>query len=272
MNEKDYNSAEGIRRSDLWLMNDSAEKFKWHMDNPEEEKTPALLFGSACHKWVLEQDGFADEYAVAPKVDRRTKDGREAWARFEEENAGKTIVTQDDFDTMKAMREVLCGNALASNLLFGNGETETPFFWTDPDTDEKCKVKCDRIVQDGNRLIVVDYKTAGSARTDDFNRSVLNFGYSLQAAMYTEAILSCRNLEKRPRFVFVVQEKKAPYSVNVIEVDYEVMQYGLTQYRELLNKYHACRELDMWEGYNAGNEINQTTLPKWAMNQEEEDE
>lgn len=272
MTEQEYNQAEGIRRSDLWLMNDSAEKFKWHMDNPEEEKTPALLFGSACHKWVLEQADFWNEYAIAPAADKRTKEGKAIWEKFRAENDGKAVISYDDFNTMNEMDNVLKKNSLACALLYGDGETEVPLFWTDPDTGEKCKVKCDRIVQNGDRMIVVDYKTAGSARTDDFNRSVLNFGYSLQAAMYTEAILACRNPDKRPRFVFVVQEKKAPYSVNVIEVDYEVMQYGLTQYRELLNKYHACRELDVWEGYNAGNEINQTTLPKWAMNQEEEDE
>lgn len=272
MTEQEYNQADGIRRSDLWLMNDSPEKFKYHMDFPEEDKSPALLFGSACHKWVLERESFGEEYVVAPVVDRRTKAGKEAWEKFCAENEGKAVIGLDDFATMNAMRDALCENELAKNLLFGDGETETPFFWTDPETGEKCKVKCDRIVPGEDRPIVVDYKTAGSARTEDFNRSILKYGYSLQAAMYTEAIMSCTGIEKRPRFVFVVQEKKAPYSVNVIEVDFEVMQYGLTQYRELMDKYHACKELDVWEGYNSGNEINQTSLPKWALNTDEEDE
>lgn len=271
MTEQEYNQAEGIRRSDLWLMNDSPEKFKWHMDNPEEEKSPALLFGSACHKWVLEQADFWNEYAIAPAADKRTKEGKAIWEKFRAENEGKVVISYDDFNLMNEMDNALKENRLAGMFLYGDGETEVPLFWTDPMTGEKCKVKCDRIVKDGDRLIIVDYKTATSAKTDDFNRSVLKFGYSLQAAMYSEAVMMCRNVESRPRFVFVVQEKKAPYAVNVVEVSYDVMLYGMTQYRELLEKYHACKEMDVWEGYNSGEEINQTSLPKWALNEEEEE-
>ena len=34
MTEQEYNKAEGIRRSDLWLMSRSAQIFRHHMDNP----------------------------------------------------------------------------------------------------------------------------------------------------------------------------------------------------------------------------------------------
>ena len=56
MTELEYNQAEGIRRSDLWKMEDSPEKFKYFLENPMEQ-TPAMAFGSACHKYVLEKNG-----------------------------------------------------------------------------------------------------------------------------------------------------------------------------------------------------------------------
>ena len=75
MNERDYNSAEGIRRSDLWKMEDSPEKFKYFLEHPAEQ-TPAMAFGSATHKFVLENHEFFNEYAVSLKVDKRTKEGK----------------------------------------------------------------------------------------------------------------------------------------------------------------------------------------------------
>ena len=67
MTEKEYNEAEGVRRSDLWRMEDSAEKFRYFLNHPVEQ-TPAMAFGSACHKMILEPNDFGSEYAVAPQV------------------------------------------------------------------------------------------------------------------------------------------------------------------------------------------------------------
>ena len=46
MTEQEYNQAEGIRRSDLWKMEDSPEKFRYFSEHPAEQ-TPAMAFGSA---------------------------------------------------------------------------------------------------------------------------------------------------------------------------------------------------------------------------------
>lgn len=272
MTEKEYNEAEGVRRSDLWKMNDSPEKYKWYTEHPVEQ-TPALVFGSACHKMILEPAGFGDEYAVAPVCDRRTSDGKLMWKTFMEENEGKTIVSADDAAVMKDMEEALERCSLANDLIRGEGTTEQPFFWTDADTGEKCKVKLDRLIKglDG-KFYVVDYKTSQCAETESFNRSMLKFGYTLQAAMYTEAVMIGYHLPYRPGFIFVVQEKKAPYSINIVQVSPEVMDYGVKQFRTLIGKLHTCKELDEWPGYlPIGGGYNWTDLPAWADMDEEEE-
>ena len=81
MTEREYNAAEGIRRSDLWRMEDSAEKFKYFLEHPVEQ-TPAMAFGSACHKMILEPGDFSNEYAVAPEINRRTNAGKAEWEQF----------------------------------------------------------------------------------------------------------------------------------------------------------------------------------------------
>lgn len=270
MNEMQYNNADGIRRSDLWKIDDSPEKFKWFLDHPAEQ-TPAMAFGSACHKYILENVDFASEYAVAPKLDRRTKDGKEAFAKFEEENAGKTIISQDDVDVMYEMRIALMKCKLADKLINGKGETEKAFFWKDPETREMCKIKCDRIVRYNRRLYVVDYKTCLCAETNRFNSEIFRLGYHFQAGMYTEGVMRSKKTKKRPGFLFVAQEKKPPYSVNVIEVSEEVMAAGVAKFHELMETYHNCKALDNWPGYMTGDIPNDTFVPTW-MQAEMEDE
>ena len=270
MTELEYNEAEGIRRSDLWKMEDSPEKFKYFMEHPME-KTPALVFGSACHKYVLEKDEFGDEYAVAPKVDKRTKEGKAAWEQFAVENEGKELVAQTDVDTFEEMRTALMNCPLAKKLICGKGETEQAFFWTDPETGEKCKIKVDRLVKYNRRWYVVDYKTCQCAETFRFNSEIWKLGYFMQAGMYCEGVKAAKKLKKLPGFLFVAQEKKAPYSVNVIEVSEDVMNAGVSKFHQLLEKYHNCKVLDNWPGYMTDNIPNDAFVPGW-MEREMEDE
>lgn len=271
MTEQEYNAAEGIRRSDLWIMSDSPEKFRWHMDHPEDEseKTPAFLFGSACHKWVLEQDDWDREYAIAPNVNRTTKAGKEEWARFCEENEGKIPIKQDDWNVMNDMGNIIASVPVAAKML--NGQHEVPFFWTDPETGEKCKCKADCVKTVDGKYVIVDYKTAQSASTEQFNRHIFTYGYHVQAAMYTEGLQQALHLDYRPKFYFVAQEKRPPYAVNVIEVSDEVMEYGDRAYHELMRKYHECKEVDLWPGY-VDDVPNETWLPGWAESEMEEDD
>ena len=65
MTNKEYREHEGISRSELFKIAKSPLHFKYALDHPEE-KTPALIFGGAAHKYILEMGDFDKEYAVAP--------------------------------------------------------------------------------------------------------------------------------------------------------------------------------------------------------------
>ena len=264
MTEMEYNQAEGGRRSDLWKMEDSPEKFKWFSEHPVEQ-TPAMAFGAACHKFILENDDFGSEYALAPNVDKRTKAGKEEWEAFTATIGNRTPISQDDNQIMADMYAVLERCPLAKKLILGKGETEIPFFWTDPETGEKCKVKLDRLVKYNRKWYVVDYKTTQCAETNRFNSDMWKLGYYMQAAMYTEGVMKAKKLKKRPGFLFVAQEKKAPYSVNVIEVSDEVMSAGVAKFHQLLAKLHGCKAMDDWPGYLKDNIPNDAFVPTWAQ-------
>ena len=74
ISNKEYREREGVSSSDLKKLIKSPAHFRYWKDNPQED-TPALLFGRAAHKYVLETYDFYNEFAVAPNVDRRTTKG-----------------------------------------------------------------------------------------------------------------------------------------------------------------------------------------------------
>lgn len=266
MTEKEYRASEGISRSELWRLRESPEKFKYLQDHPEEP-TPALIFGAMVHKLVLEPEDFENEYAVAPEVDRRTKDGKAAWQEFVDGAGDKTVVTVADYEKAKEMAAKVADTPLVADLL--DGEHEMPLFWSDEATGEVCKVRLDCFTTIEGKNVVVDYKTSSDASTAAFMRSAINYGYDFQAGMYTEAVE--QNLGQPAAFIFIVQEKTAPYSVNILEASPDFIQRGRDIFRELIGIYHECKTTGNWYGYlGAYGVMNELQLPAWLADKSEE--
>ena len=245
MTNKEYRQHIGVSKSDLQELEKSPMHFKYRMEHKKED-TPALLFGRACHKYILEKDDFFNEFAVMPNVDRRTKVGREEYAEFMAmaERKGIDAITQEQFDTIKAMAEQIDNNKLARELL--TGECEQSFFWTDEKTNEPCKCRPDCLKRD--KKLIVDYKTTDSCQDGHFERSVKKYGYKLQAGMYCEGLF--QNDLETYGFVFVAQEKTEPYAVRIYKCNNEFIRQGYDKFRELIGLYHKCKKSDTWKGYD----------------------
>ena len=266
MTEKEYRALDGISRSELWRLRESPEKFKWFQEHPEPP-TPALTFGAAAHKLLLDPNTFNDEFAVLPECDRRTKAGKEQYNAFLEENDGKGILSLADYEKAQKMAEKAMCEPLVRKLL--EGKREEPFFWVDDLTGETCKIRVDVILELGGRPIVVDYKTTMDASTDAFMRSAINYGYDFQAAMYAEGIK--QTIGQQAIFVFIAQEKTEPYAVNIMQANEEMMQRGYDIFRELIGVYHECKTTGNWYGYLGElNAINSLGLPAWMVKEEVE--
>ena len=249
MNDREYDAMTGIRRSDLWWMKKSAAHFQWHMQN-KEEQTPALLFGSAAHKYILEHESFFDEFAVVPQVDRRTKAGKEVIEAFKHDHQAQTWIDHDDFDEIQQMRIALMQNEEVARILTGDIRTEVPFVWIDNETGEICKCKADIIATIDGVPYVIDYKTTQSCEDGSFERSARKYGYDFQCGFYLEGINKCTMEEHR--FAFIAQEKTAPYLSRIWFCEEPFVEQGKRKFRELLNEYHACKERDEWKGYETG--------------------
>ena len=248
MNDKEYSALPGIRRSDLAYMGKTPLHFRWHIDHPDEEPSPALIFGQAAHAFILQNEEFFDEFAFMPEgIDRRTKAGRESYQKFMEENSGKSILNWETQDILIGMSQALHANETIRKILTGDHRTEVPYYWQDSATGELCKVKADIITEIDGYPYVIDYKTTQDCSDSAFYRSCRQYGYDLQAGMYIEGINFCTMQDHK--FAFIAQEKSAPYACRLCICDDGFVEHGKRKFHDLLGKYHACKEADRWEGY-----------------------
>jgi len=259
MTDAEYRKQPGITRTELWRIRESPEKFRWYQEHPEEP-TPALVFGAAVHKILLESESFGSEFAISPEVDRRTKDGKAAYNTFLAASTGKSILTAPDYEKAVEMTRRALETPFVKKLL--SGEHEKAYYWTDELTGESCKCRVDCLTYVDDKPVIVDYKTTSDASTDAFMRSAINYGYDFQAAMYSEGVKKATG--QKPIFVFIAQEKIAPYAVNILQADDIMVKRGHDLFRELIGIYHECKQTDNWYGYlGAYNMINTLALPAW---------
>ena len=245
MTNKEYRENEAISRSELSvLLKETPMHFKYRKENPKED-TPALAFGHAAHKYILEKELFSLEFAVAPVCDRRTKAGKETYEAFLQESAGKEVISAEDYETIKAMAQAVDEDPFARAFL--TGECEQSFFWTDAETGEACKVRPDCIALVNGKRYIVDYKTTNSCADGAFEKSVRQFGYKFQTGMYREGVF--QNTFEEYGFAFVAQEKTAPYACRVYVCNEDFMIEGYEQFKKALNLYHWCKVNNCWYGY-----------------------
>lgn len=258
IHQENYDKMEGLRRSDLWEIHKSPLHFRQMMDTPRRE-TPSLAFGIAVHKYILEPVTFYDEFQSTPKVDRRTKDGKQVWAAFMDlcEKENKSPIDDADLATIKEMSDAVWNHPLAKQLL-QNATVESEWQWTDPVTGEKLKCKCDIITTYNGKKYVVDYKTTDSCENGHFERSARKYGYQFQAGFYTTGV--SMNTGEDYGFAFIAQEKKAPYAVRVYICSDMFVENGKAIYRNLLDIYHDCKLTDNWYGYEGNSNIQPTLL------------
>lgn len=246
MTNKAYRDHEGVSRSQLnILLTKTPLHFKYAQEHHDEDSL-ALLEGRAIHKMILEPDTFFDEFAIAPKVDRRTITGKAEYEDFITHLQDKDILTEDSYTKAVEMAKALSENTEAVRFL--TGEHERSFFWTDSETGEMCKVRPDCLSEvDGIRYIV-DYKTTESCADGAFERSVRKYGYKFQSGMYTEGVF--QNTFDEYKFVFVAQEKKPPYASRVYICTDGFVHEGYQQFRKAIGIYHDCKLSGNWYGYD----------------------
>ena len=231
------------------------------------ETTEAFRIGSAAHCAVLEPDQFWQRYALRPDgIDRRTKDGKAAFATFEAANVGKTVITQDEAGAVQEMTAAVQHHPLASQLL-AVGQFELSWR-VEPVGGMALQCRTDWFNQagcelSGGRPYVADLKTVESLDFDafrNFERACFNFGYHRQAGFYLPLITEILGSPVFD-FYFIAVEKVEPYGVAVYRLSDAATARGHDETITDLLRLQGCIKTQQWP--NLPNDLREIGLPKW---------
>lgn len=299
-NNQYHADTEHINGSGLWNLYDRCPA-AWRYKDEEDEQSNALIFGTGSHTALLEPERFEAEYARMPTKEDLgdnllvTVGDMNSWAKergikglsgktkaevikiirstgepvriydeerlFAELNAkGRTLLEGDDYDAIMQMRAVIHANSYYSRLLAG-AYSEVSILGEL--LGEPSKVRFDCLTRGGD---IIDYKTAVSAKPDEFFRHAARLGYFMKMAMQHDMFVEAYG--HAPRSVnLLVQEKKSPFIPALIRLTDEQLRIGRIQLRSAMEIYKACKKANSWPGYSMGNPVIEMETPEWFKKQ-----
>lgn len=234
------------------------------LTEPEKE-TEALKVGSAIHAAMLEPDLFDQQYVVAPKFDRRTKDGKEGYQAFLDAHPGKKHVMAEDVEFISKLRSKIRKHKQAWKLLALPGEAETSIFWTDDETGIRLKCRPDRIIMLGKTPVYISVKTTANAEKEAFAYDIDKFDYHMAEAMYRDGIY--QKYGRLPQVLWLVIEKKT-WEVCVYSPTPQTLDIGYERYRQAVHRLKTCQDTGNFFGYQPDGELEEISLPQRAIRRE----
>lgn len=303
-------SNEGYHNSQPYSEYLSSSQLKWYLksprhakfmlDNPTDDKSDALRFGSLFHDLmgsIAERKsintGLLEWYShiamfqapVNPKTDQpygaTTKAHKEAYEAFLSDNAGKIIADDSEVELCRDMMYSLCEYSGATSeqvrklLKWGKPEAshfieyEGRCFKWRPDLETKRKI--------------VDWKTVA---TDDLseesvNRIILKYGYHISSSFYQFFEHEQSGIWKQ--FILCLVSKVPPHDCVMVDMcNYGYRYYpeadmvgigpGAMEFKRLLDLHIRCEKEHYWPGAeqaipdNNGVRILEIQPPKYYAN------
>jgi len=190
---------------------------------------------------VLEPHKIGELFITKPEgIDRRTTSGKIAWTSFLEIAFGKTIVTQEQYETSEACANALLRHDQLGGVLSQPGLVEQRINFEFDGLDMRCKP--DLVLLD--HTLIPDIKTTADASPDGFAKSIASFGYARQAALYRDAVALEHGLDCR--FLFAVVCTKSPYEVACYELTDEAMRAGQQEASALVREFKQRCDTNNW--------------------------
>ncbi|MFF3928174.1 PD-(D/E)XK nuclease-like domain-containing protein [Streptomyces hirsutus] len=241
-------------------------QFKYDRDHPQPPKKEFDL-GNAVHTAVLGEghDIVVLDYADWKKAEARQKRDA-AYA------AGKVPLLPKEKKQVDDMAAAIRQHPLAGPLFApGTGVAEQSIYWTDPATGIRCRIRPDWLKQMPGMTLCVDLKTTKDANPEAVSRSIRDYSYHQQDALYVDGIWAALQPED-VRFIFVFISKTAPYLITVRELTDQDRDIGRARNERALRIYQDCESTGIWPDWTGPvDTIPQIGMPAWeTLRQAEE--
>ena len=226
------------------------------LNRPERAQTPAMSFGTAFHRRILEPDLYSKTFEVIPDDTRaNTITGKKLLA--EVSVSGKTPLKASIAKAIEIMAQTIASHPGARYLL-SKGTPELSIFWAHE--ENQLKGRLDWVNHEAK--VIVDLKTTLIADAEDprgFPKVVREGYYDLQAAFYTWGL---KEIAKEDyTFVFIAIEKEYPYAVSLATLQPSDLEKAHQENLEAIEKISSARQSHIYPGY--GDNIHTLILPTW---------
>ena len=250
--------------------------------------TPALIMGTAIHLLALEgEEKYAATYKIIGGCFATKKSGQPCT------NAAKVVRSGQPFcgvhdpvkgepfddlvwskgqdDIVRAVVASLRRSDIGRNLLDSDpdGLNEVAMVWDDEKTGQRCKAKIDALRPQWQRIC--DIKSCLDASRQEFERTVADREYDIQAVFYLEGSLRCyqqcgdKRLADMQGFTFLCTEKSPPYPsafYDWMPGDQEMTPIS-AEIQRCLRIWKHCRETGRWYGY--ADELRQIRISQYRL-------
>lgn len=250
-----------LSRSDL--MNFASCPQRWRRGYEDIESTKSTEFGSLVDCLALTPKQFDDHFALRPDTYPDTKTGEAKkwtmasnWCKdWAAKHAGRQLVSNAELDEAKAAVERLTEheltheileNSLKQVMVLGEFKDEATGITVPikgmidivPSPDMQAVGKC-----------LADLKTSTCAAPGrPWTKSVFNFGYHVQAALYLDLFTRATS-EDRNTFLHLIVENFAPWEPGRRVLSSEFIELGRSTYVSSLRSYCHCLKENDWPGY-----------------------
>lgn len=247
-----------VDRSDgesQWWMDKGRSLFGGNAATAKGSEFDALITGMLAGKRF-------DDLIVVPPDEVLSASKARSGAKYKEWAAEQTgiICTADQRDQFRCMVDAMVGNDAVDGLMRETSETQlSVFFEVD---GHKCKVRPDACTP----TLWWDLKTT-SHGWDRIYRSVVDYGYDMQAALYQWGAEAVGWPSFRMPFVFV--QTCPPYGCRAFVLPEQMVENARTRLRSVMEQVRLRRSTGMYLPVEA-NEIVELEIPAWALKQEEE--
>lgn len=266
-----YLDLNAVSRSQLCLLGTrSPAHLKAQMESEKKKETKALRIGSLLDYAIFEPDRLMDSCHVRPKVCKTAKGCVVAWdlktndaQDWVAKHSDKPITTEAELENVKLIRESVMRHPGAARALRAGRAQQTLIVRARSlvDVRDDCEVMV-RIRPDWlSGDAICDLKSTVDGSRDEFAKSIYNYGYDVQAALY----LDVANLLEpgKEHFVFLCAEKEEPFAISTYRLDAASIEKGRMKYRYWLAQYCECARTGIWPGYST--DIEEIGLSDWAM-------
>ena len=258
MTNEAYHSYEGVSKSGLDKVARSPAHYK---GMKSKEPTRAMAIGTAIHAAILEPERFKKEYCITEAKLRTAKEYKDAKAI----HGGELTLTAPEGEKVAGMRKAVESNIHAMTELEKEGKAELSAICTDPETGVTIRARFDWLNVD---RVVVDVKKTQDIREFKFARSVADYRYHVQEAMYSFIYKQITGDDIKA-FYFLGVEEESPHSNRMYLLSDLSREMGMFYFRRDLRTYADCVNAGKWPHPNDGDGV--IELSNWAISEYEND-